>query len=85
MIRANKAIYNLFGFCIYHKHHYISKLKYYGFHKGNIGLFSANDISIAGYFIVIPRDTRMIKAHFTTVYSSEFNSMVLDSKLSKEV
>ena len=40
---------------------------------------------MAGYFIGIHRDMLMRKAPLDTVYSSEFNTMALKSKLSKLV
>ena len=36
MITSHKAIYNLFGFGIYHKPHSISKSKSYEFHNRNM-------------------------------------------------
>ena len=53
MITAHKEIYNLFASIIYHKPHYIFKLKSYRFHNRNIGLFSGNDTRMDGYFIGI--------------------------------
>ena len=85
MITAHKEIYNLFGYGIYHKPHYIFKSKSYAFHNRNIGLFSGNDTRVAGYFIGIHRDLRMRKALISKVSSSEFNTMALNSKLSKVV
>ena len=85
MITAHKAIYNLFGSGIYHKPHSIFKSKSYEFHNRNIGLFSVNDTSMAGYFIGMHRDFRMRKALISTVSSAEFSTMTLNSKLSKVV
>ena len=51
MIKAHKTIKNLFGYGIYHTHHYIFKPKSYEFHNKNIGLFSDNDSRTTGYFI----------------------------------
>ena len=85
MLTANKTIYNLFCSDIYHKYHYIFKSKSYEFYNRKMGLFSVNDTRIDGYFIVIHRDLRMRKALIATVYSSEFNTMSLNSKLSKVV
>ena len=51
----------------------------------NIGLFSGNDTSMAGNFIGIHRDLRMRKELIATVSSYEFNTMALNSKLSKVV
>ena len=83
MITAHKAIYNLFGSFIYHKSHYIFKSKSDEFHNRNIGLFSGNDTIMAGYFIGMHRDLRRRKARLAIVSSAEFNTMALNSKLSK--
>ena len=40
---------------------------------------------MAGYFIGIHRDMRMIKEILATVSSAEFNTMALNSELSKVV
>ena len=85
MVTAHKAIYNLFGSVIYHKPYSIFKSKSYEFHNRNIGLFSGNDTRIAGYFIGIHRYLRMRKALLATFSSDEFNTMALNSKLSKVV
>ena len=85
MIKAHKAIYNLFGSGIYHKPHSILKSKSYEYQNMNIGLFSGNDTRMAGYFIEMHRDMRMIKSLLATVSSSKFNNMSLNSKLSKVV
>ena len=85
MIRAHKAIYNLFGSGIYHKPHSIFKSKSYEFRHRNIGLFSGNDTRMAVYFIGMQRDLRMRKALLATVSSAEFGTMALNSKLSKVV
>ena len=85
MITDHKAIYNLFGSGIYHKTHSIIKSKSYESHNGNIGLFSGNDTIKAGYFIGMHRYLHIIKALLSTVSSDEFNTMVLNSKLSKVV
>ena len=63
MITAHKAVYNLFGYVIYHKPHYIFKSKSYDFHNKNIGLFSVNYTRMAGYFIGMHRYLRM-RNHF---------------------
>ena len=85
MITAKKEIYNLFGSGIYHKPNYILKSKSYEFHNRKIGLFSGNDTIIAGYFIGMHRYLRMKKALHATISSAEFNTMSLNSKLSKVV
>ena len=85
IITAHKEIYNLFGSGIYHKPHYILKSKSYEFHNRNIGLFSGNDTRMAGYFIGMHRDLHMRKEILATVYSSELNTMALNSKLPKVV
>ena len=85
MVTAHKAIYNLFGSGIYNKPHYIFKSKSYEFHNRNIGLFSGNDTSIAGYFIGMHRYLHMRKLLLAIIYSAEFNTMSLNSKLSKVV
>ena len=84
-IAAHKAIYNLFGSGVYHKPHSIFKNKLYEFHNRNIRLFSGNDTRMAGYFIGMHRHLRMRKSLLTTVSSDEFNTMALNSKLSKVV
>ena len=81
MIKAHKAIYNLFGSVIYHKPHSIFKSKSYEFHNRNIGLFSGNGTRMAGYFIGMHRDLLTRKALLSTVSSAEFNTMELNSKL----
>ena len=85
MITAHKAIHNLFGSGIYHKPHSIFKSKSYEFHNRNNGLFSGNDTRMAGYFIGMHKDLRMRKTLLATVSSTELNTMVLNSKLSKVV
>ena len=85
MITAHKAIYNLFGSGVYHKPHYIFKKKSYEFHNKNIGLFGGSDTSMAGYFIGMHRDLLIRKSLLAKVYSAEFNTMSLKSKLSKLV
>ena len=47
MILDHKAIYNIFGYIIYHEPHFIFKSKLYEFHNRNIGLFSGNDNRIS--------------------------------------
>ena len=85
IIIAHKSIYNLFGSVIYHKPHSIFKSKSYEFHHSNIGLFSGNDTRMAGYFIVMHRYLRMRKSLLATVSSAKFNTITLNSKLSKLV
>ena len=85
MITAHKSIYNLFDSGIYHKSHSIFKSKSYEFHNRNIGLFSGNDTRMAGYFIGMSRDITTKKSLLATVYSAEFNTIALNSKLSKVV
>ena len=85
MITADKAIYTLFGSVVYHKPHYISKSKSYEFHNRDIGLFGGNDSRMGFYFIGMHRDMRMRKALLSTDSSAEFNTMPLNSKLSKLV
>ena len=85
MITAHKAIYNLFGSGIYHKHHYIFKSESYEFHIRNIGLFSGNDTRMAGYFIGMYRYFCIRKALIAKFSSAGFNTMALNSKLSKVV
>ena len=85
MITDNKAIYNLFGSGIYHQFQSIFKSKSYEFHKRNIGLFSGNNTRMAGYFIGMHRYLRTRKSLLDTVSSAEFNTMSLNSKLSKVV
>ena len=64
IIKSHKAIYNLFGSGICHKPHSIFKPEYYEFHNMNIGLFSGDDTSMDGYFIVMHRDMGMRKSLF---------------------
>ena len=85
MITAHKAKYNLFGSGTYHKHHSIFKSKLYEFHNRSIGLFSVDDTRMAGYFIGMHRYFLMRKALLTTVSSTGFSTMALNSKLSKVV
>ena len=85
MITSHKAVYNLFGYGIYHKPHYILKSKLYEFHNKIIGLFSGDDTRMAGCFIEMHRDLRMRKALRATFSSAEFNTMSLNSKLSQVV
>ena len=51
----------------------------------NIGLFNGNDTKINGYFIGMHRDLRMGKSLPAKFYSAEFNTMSLNSKISKVV
>ena len=67
MISAHKMIYNIFGSGIYHKPHSIFKSKYQEFHNRNIGLFSGNEIRMAGYFMGMHRDLRMRKVLHSTI------------------
>ena len=85
MIKAHKEIYNLYGSGIYHKPHSILKSKSYEFHNRKTGLFSGNDTRMTGYFIGMHRYLRMRKAIISTFFSAEFNTMSLNSKLSKVV
>ena len=48
MITAHKAVYNLFGYVIYHKPNIIFKSKSHGFHNRNIGSFRGNDNKMDG-------------------------------------
>ena len=70
MITSHKSIYNLFSSRIYHKPHSIFKSKSFEFHNRNIGLCSGNDTRMAGYFIGMHRDLRMIKTLLATVSSA---------------
>ena len=83
MITAYKEIYNLFGSGIYHKSHSIFKSKPYDFQIRSIGLFSGNDTRMASHLLGMHRDMRMIKSLIATFSSAEFNTMSLNSKLSK--
>ena len=83
MIIAHKAIYNLFGSGIYHKHHSLFKSESYEFHNRNIGLFSGNFTIMAGYFIGMHKYLVMKKALLATVSSAECNTVSLNSKLYK--
>ena len=83
MITAYKAIYNVFVSNIYHKPHYIFKSQSYEFHNRTIGLFSANDTIMAGYFVGMQRYLRTRKALLATFSSAEFNTMALNSKFPK--
>ena len=85
MITAHKAINNIFGSGIYHKPHYIFKSESYEFHNKIIGLSSGNDTRMGGYFIGMHRYFRIRKAPLATVSSAEFNTMALNSKISKLV
>ena len=85
MITAHKSMYNLFGSGIYNKPHDIFKSKSYEYYNRNIGLFSGNDTRVAGYFIGMHRDMRTRNALLATVYSAEFNTMSLNSKIPKVV
>ena len=85
MITSHNAIYNLFGSGMYHKPHSVFRSKSYEFHKSNIGLFSGNYTIMDGCFIGMHGDLCIIKAPLVTVSSAEFNTMSLNSKLSKVV
>ena len=85
MVTDHKAIYNLFSSGIYNKPHSILKSKSYEFHNSNIGLFSDNDTRMDGYFIWMYIYLRMRKSLLAIVSSAEFNTMSLNSKLSKVV
>ena len=54
-------------------------------HNWYFGIFSGKDTRVAGYFIGTHRYLRMIKSLLATVSSTEFNTMALNSKLSKVV
>ena len=85
MITSHKAIYNLFGSGVYQKSHFIFKSKSCEYQNRNIYLFSGNDTRMSGYFIGMHRYLRMIKSILATVSSDEFNTLSLNSKLSKVV
>ena len=85
MIFTHKMIYNIFGSGIYHKPHAILKSKFQDFHKRNIGLFSGNEIKMAGYFMGIHRDLRMRKVLQATLLSAEFLSIPTTTKFTKAV
>ena len=63
MITAHKAICNVFVSDKYYKHHYILKSKLYAFQDHNVGLFSGDYTSMAGYFIGMHIDMCM-RNHF---------------------
>ena len=67
IIKAHKEIYNLFGYGIYHKPHYIFNSKCYEFHNRNICLFSGYNTRMGGYFIGMNRDLIMRKGLLDTV------------------
>ena len=74
-----EEIYKLFGSGIYQKPHFISKSKSYEFHNRKIGLFSGKYTRMAGYFIGLHRDMRMIKelhATFLLLNSTLFHSTI---------
>ena len=48
-----------------------------------IGLFSGNDIRMAGYFFGMNINLSMIKALLATVSSAEFETMALNSNFPK--
>ena len=50
-----------------------------------IGLFSVNNNIMVGHFIGMHRDMRIRKALLATFSSAQFNSMVLNSNISKVV
>ena len=85
MVTAHKVIYKLFGSGIYPKPHSILKSEPYEFHNRNIGLFSVNDTSMDVYFIGMHRNLCMRKSLLATFSYVEFNTMSLNSKLSKVV
>ena len=59
MIYAHKIIYNIFGSGIYNNPQSIFKSKYQDFQNRNIGIFSENETSMAGYFMGMHREFRM--------------------------
>ena len=83
IITVHNSICNLFGSGIYHKHHSIFKSKSYEFRKSNIGLVSGNDISMAGYLVIMNRDLGVRKVLLAKFSSTEFSSMIINSKFSK--
>ena len=85
IITGHRAIYKLFGSVIYHKPYSIFKSKSHEFHNRHIGSFSANDTRMACYFVGMHRYLCMIKALLDTVFPDEFNTISLNSKLSKVV
>ena len=62
MISDHKVICNILGSGIYHKPRYIFKYKYQEFHNKNIDLFSGNDTRMAGHFMGMHRDLRILCA-----------------------
>ena len=85
IIKARKAMYNLFGSGIYHKPHYIFKSKSYEFHNRKIGLYSINNTRMSGYLIGMHRYLCMRKSLLATISSAELNTIALNSKISKVV
>ena len=81
MISAHKMIYNIFGYGIYYKPHYIFKSKSQELHNRNIGLFSGNETRMDGYFMEIHRDLRLWKFLQATILSDEFISIPTDKKI----
>ena len=55
IITYHKAIYKLFGYCIYHKPQSKFKSESYEFQNRKISLCSGNDARMAGYFVGIHR------------------------------
>ena len=78
-------INKIFGSGIYHKPHSIFKSKSQELHNRNIGLFCGNDTRMAGYFMGIHRDFRLKKVLQATILSSEFISIPINNRFTKEL
>ena len=76
-------IYNIFGSSIYHNPHSIFKSKSQEFQNRNIGLFTVNETTIAGYFMGMHIDLRMWKVLQANILSSELIIIPNNSKFSK--
>ena len=69
IIKAHKAIYNLFGSGIYNKFYSISKSQSYESHNMNIGSFVGSDIRMAGYIYRFSSHMFYCKELFSQIYN----------------
>ena len=85
MILAHQIKYNIFGSGIYHNFNFLFKYKPQEFQNRNIGLFSVNETTMAGYSMGIHRDLRMRKFLQDTISSAELISIPTNTKFTKAV
>ena len=85
MVSAEKMIYNIFGYGIYHKPHSIIKSKSQAFHNKNTGIFSGNETRTSGCFMRMHRDLRMQKVLQCNISYAELMVIPTNNKFDKAV